>query len=433
MTSRVGLGGWLILMMAVLCLNACRERTDKATVLADAKRISFPASTMTLSDESTLSVSRRLDEDPVPVDEAHEAECSGQTPIMYFLQRTAKDGTLLWEAPVCTASVPLHICIDARLNNDLIVLSANIESNARPSEVCVALAAIGGRWRTKQFHPFRFVNNPEEPLFVASFGLNGQPQVTQWGRPFGKVMLPDEGVIMWRRKTGLSVLDGLPPTIAQSFEGENYYPTVVWRETSSGKVDWKVTLAGSGINSGEAVHPCSDGSFLITGYFSDDLSVDGKSVLRVAPSSSLLRWENETAYFIKVSSRGKVLWAKSFGPLRFGSEGNLKTTLTKNDFVLLVATFTGIVTARNDADEEVTISAPLGRGILAAELDTNGSLRWVRRLGTGWAFFDYIAALTDGKYLVKGFANPKIQLKDDSGKTVEVRRESGRFSAVYGR
>ena len=171
---------------------------------------------------------------------------------------------------------------------------------------------------------------------------------------------------------------------------------MVIKYSSSGKVEWAKTIGGTSSDYIEAVAECSDGGYIVGGYFYSS-SIDLESGV------NLTREGGYNGMLIKYSSSGKLEWAKGIG----GSDSVYITSVSEcEDGGHIVG---GYFSGRSiDLENGISLtnkslSTSYTDGLLL-KYNSSGKLEWA--LGIGGTDRDYIESVrecSDGGYIVGGY------------------------------
>jgi hypothetical protein len=205
---------------------------------------------------------------------------------------------------------------------------------------------------------FEGMNKGNKDIFVIKLDRDGK---VLWKKTFGGSGL-DKGSSITTTGDGGVLITGRTSSNDGDFQGMNkgFEDIFVIKLDGNGNVLWKKTFGGTSDDRGHAITTTGDGGILITGRTeSNDGDFEG------------MNKGGEDIFVIKLDRDGKVLWKKLFG----GSGVDWGTSITTTDGGVLI---TGLTTS-NDGDFE-----GMNKGdwdIFVIKLDTDGKVLWKKLFG----------------------------------------------------
>jgi len=166
----------------------------------------------------------------------------------------------------------------------------------------------------------------------------------------------------------------------------------------SGVLLWVKNFGGMADDRSTSIKTCSNGDFLLTGWFKSPTLTMGNYVLKNSGNSDI--------YIARIDKEGIVLWAKSAGG-SFDDEGNSITCDDKDNIYL-----TGMYESQSITIGGTTLSNTGLHDIFLAAYNHSGELMWGKIIG-GKNDDTGSALITDGNgdiYLTGKFNSPEISL-----------------------
>jgi hypothetical protein len=160
---------------------------------------------------------------------------------------------------------------------------------------------------------------------------------------------------------------------------------------SASNIVWKHSYGGSGYETLNAIHLCSDGNYLVTGYSN---SFDGDVTGCHAGPDSLL-----DVWIFKLDSQGNLLWQKCFGGTGTDYGEDIRET-NDGGYVLC-----NLIFGTNDGD--VVANSDTGANALSiwiVKLDSSLNIQWQKIFGgTDWDDAWKIYQTNDNGFLIGGY------------------------------
>ena len=164
---------------------------------------------------------------------------------------------------------------------------------------------------------------------------------------------------------------------------------------AAGDLAWVRQLGGTGLTIGEAVAALSDGSCIVAGSFTVDLTLgedEGAVTLSALGSTD--------GFVARFGASGELTWVRRIGSSPLASCACVSTFL--DDSFRVAGSFQGSATFEGGGNE-VTLSSAGSYDAFVAGYDAGGSLSWAERAGgMGYEGCTGIAVLPDGSCVVVG-------------------------------
>ncbi len=167
-----------------------------------------------------------------------------------------------------------------------------------------------------------------------------------------------------------------------------------------GRLEWMTTLGGVGSDSVRALEVGPMGDVYLAGSFSERLWLDMKKV--TAPGRAL--------WVARVSSRGRVVWLRSYGADSVWMAG---VGVSRRGKVLLAANFENSVSL---GGRRVASASRYGANALVASLDDQGKMEWVVPLRSPHrVLLSDLAVDSDGAAAITGSFSHTVALGRERG------------------
>ncbi len=162
-----------------------------------------------------------------------------------------------------------------------------------------------------------------------------------------------------------------------------------------GELDWAKRSGGTGVDTGAAVAALSDGSALVTGWFTSAATFGpGEAAETVLNSAG-----NYDVFLARYNPEGSLVWARRAGGT--GSDTGNAVAVLSNGASLITGGFSG-----SAGFASRTLVSAGDRDIFVARYDNAGTVEWaVRAGGANYDTGRAIAAAADGSSLVTGYFN----------------------------
>ena len=215
----------------------------------------------------------------------------------------------------------------------------------------------------------QFVNIGHIDSETSKLRMQVQP-VVEWSHTFGG-LLEDVGLHVQQTTDGGYIIAGL----TKSF-GEGEHDLYLLKTDSKGNKVWNKTIGGPEFDIAYSIQQCENNSYIITG--STDLSGLG-----------------DTAFLLKIDSKGDVLWMKTYG-----------NNNTNSRFVQVTSDNGFIVVGSQQ------VSGLLDLDFLLIRTDPDGAMLWNRTFdGKGRDLGQCVQQTSDGGFIVTGIIDSLGQEK----------------------
>ncbi|MEP7196158.1 MAG: T9SS type A sorting domain-containing protein [Saprospiraceae bacterium] len=138
------------------------------------------------------------------------------------------------------------------------------------------------------------LNSKGELIWVHSY----DPNVLIWKLEISE----NDNIILLGNYNNTSDLD--PSPIQKLFTSKGQSDIFITKMNSNGQIDWVKSYGGKGIESGESLKVSNSGEIFITGYFTEDMSVN---------NNQLINKGNNDIFIIRVDKAGNLLWSSNIG------------------------------------------------------------------------------------------------------------------------
>ncbi|UOK41500.1 MULTISPECIES: T9SS type A sorting domain-containing protein [Flavobacterium] len=218
---------------------------------------------------------------------------------------------------------------------------------------------------------------------LLSFLSYSQPAI-QWQKNYGG-SADDYGKSICQASDGGYLISGLTGSNDGDITGfHGDYDCWIAKINSTGTIQWKRTLGGSGLDNINSIQQTLDGGYILAGSTN---SSDGDIT------------SNQGGYdcwVIKLNSSGTIVWKKTFGGTGWESVLSIQQT---SDGGYIFAGYSG------SANGDVA-SVYAGTNFWVVKLDAAGTILWQKTFGgNGQDYAWSIQQTTDGGYIVAGETN----------------------------
>jgi hypothetical protein len=352
----------------------------------------------------------------------------------YHLMRRDQQGELIWDNALCLAEPSVFVVIDEVLPDDSIMVRGHLWWSAEETPGISAAVTLAPR-------------QPEETT-VHLGSVKGQPAARGFRAKFdscGRLVWTDlekeeecTSRLSRRLSDGTRLCCGTAKEmISSTYCGlEDIAPSdvgvgawLILKLDTESHVMWYAILDCVSVSS---VDLFENGSLLVFGTFIDSLSVTTLAGRRVVAEADswILPSIVYSLFVLTLSSSGELAWIRTVGPTGLESEGSFEAVVGLNDRVLVVSLFKGTCTVGRGTREEKRVSTGfLNRdmGLLGAEFNVDGSLRWAGRVGSGsgWMQIADAYGLRDGEYLIVGNFSRTVHLLRAGGGNIDLAADTG--------
>ena len=241
-------------------------------------------------------------------------------------------------------------------------------------------------------------------IFIARYNADG---TLAWAKRAGGTG-SDYGVGISSISDGSSVVTGYFSDTAVFGAGEPNETTLVSagvddlyiaRYNADGTLAWAKRAGGTGSDYGVGISSISDGSSVVTGYFSDT-AVFGAGEPN---ETTLVSAGVDDLYIARYNADGTLAWAKRAGGTGSDSGGGI-SIFSDGSSVVTGRFQDAAVFGAGEPNETTLVSGGWGAtGICIARYNADGTLAWAKRAGgTGWNSGGGISSLSDGSSVVTG-------------------------------
>ena len=218
--------------------------------------------------------------------------------------------------------------------------------------------------------------------------------------------LPDGSAALFGHFQGKISFGGT--TITSKGEDDGF----ILKSDQDGNREWGLHLSNSADIYTKAIESLPDGSIIVYGEYEQTLNIGGTTLKTGAKDSD----SDDDIFVARVSSEGKVVWAKSFGGLGDIDSGDLGVSYdedTDKAHVVIVGAFEKSITFG-----KTTLTSKGNDDAFTAKLDVDtGEAVWAKRLGGDEEDDHYgVAVLEDGSSVVFGEFSKEIDIQGYSKK-----------------
>ncbi len=177
---------------------------------------------------------------------------------------------------------------------------------------------------------------------------------------------------------------------------------MIIKYTSEGQMEWASSIGGKDSDYINSIKACSDGGYIIGGYFKSN-SIDLGNGVTLTSNGEY------DGIIVKYNANREVEWSKVIG----GTSDDYISALTEcNDGgYLAVGSFKS---SSIDLGNKITLSNKGTRNGMIIKYNANGKCEWSKAIGgTGSDYIRSVIEMTDGNYLIAGNFNSKsIELEN---------------------
>lgn len=149
---------------------------------------------------------------------------------------------------------------------------------------------------------------------------------------------------------------------------------------SEGGNDFSFSLGGDKYDGAKKIVTDKDGNLYVAGFFQGTINLDVTGGLyNITSLGNSLISSATDVYLVKYSAQRKLLWGFGIGSV--GKDMPLDLKLDSNNNVYLVGYIGGLANFNPAADTEYSLDAGTGRDGFVAKYDTNGQLKWAKKIG----------------------------------------------------